>query len=129
MRPHPQVAHLVAEQVMAHPKGLALTETALRTLSEAGFAEEPASYLAMQALRAAVTMVTGDQVDDSGTTAQEREAHLRVKQAAMASLDPQQYPAVVAHAKAMTYCSDVELFFDLGVDLYVAGVQGLAGRH
>src|SRR3978361_858575 len=53
VRPHPQVAHLVADRVMAHPKGLALTETALRTLSEAGFSDEPASYLAMQALRAA----------------------------------------------------------------------------
>ena len=129
MRPHPQVAHLVAERVMAHPKGLALTETALRTLSEAGFGDEPASYLAMQALRAAVTMVTGDQVDDSGTTPAEREAHLRAKQATIASLDPEEYPAVVAHAKAMTYCSDVEMFFDLGVDLYVAGVRGLAARR
>ena len=126
MRPHPQVAHLVAERVMAHPKGLALTETALRTLSEAGFAEEPASYLTVQAMRAAVTMVTGDQVDESGRTPEEREAHLRGKQASISSLDPQQYPAVVAHAKAMTYCSDVEMFFDLGVDLYVAGVTGLA---
>ena len=126
MRPHPQVAHLVADRVMAHPKGLALTETALRTLSEAGFSDEPASYLAMQAMRAAVTMVTGDQVDESGRTPEEREAHLRAKQASIASLDPQQYPAVVAHAKAMTYCSDVEMFFDLGVDLYVAGVTGLA---
>jgi len=131
MRPHPQVAHLVAERVMAHPKGLALTETALRTLSEAGFPEEPASYLAMQALRAAVTMVTGDQVDDSGVSAEERDAHLRQKQAMIASLDPETYPAVVAHAKAMTYCSDVDRFFSLGVDLYVAGVQGLAaaGSH
>lgn len=128
MRPHPQVAHLVAERVMAHPKGLALTETALRTLSEAGFAEEPASYLAMQALRAAVTMVTGDQVDDSGVSAEERDAHLRQKQAMIASLDPETYPSVVAHAKAMTYCSDVDRFFSLGVDLYVSGVQGLAGR-
>jgi AcrR family transcriptional regulator len=128
MRPHPQVAHLVADQVMVHPNGLALTETALRSLGRAGFAEEPASYLAMQALRAAVTMVTGDQVDDSGTTPEEREAHLRRKQASIASLDPARYPAVVAHAQAMTYCSDVDLFFDLGIDLYVSGVQGLAAR-
>jgi hypothetical protein len=28
----------------------------------------------------------------------------------------------------MTYCSDVDRFFRLGVDLYVAGVQGLAAR-
>src|SRR5919202_7077195 len=40
MRPHPQVAHLVAAQVMAHPNGLSLTETALGSLGRAGFAEE-----------------------------------------------------------------------------------------
>jgi AcrR family transcriptional regulator len=129
MRPHPPVAHLAAERVMAHPNGLALTETALRSLSEAGFSDEPASYLAMQALRAAVTLVTGDQVDDSGTSPEERETHLRRKQATIASLDPEKYPSVVAHARAMTYCSDVEVFFDLGVDLYVAGVRGLADRR
>jgi TetR/AcrR family transcriptional regulator, tetracycline repressor protein len=126
MRPHPQVAHLVAERMMVHPRGLALTEMALATLDAAGFAPEPAAYLAMQALRAAVTMVTGDQVDDSGKTAEERDAHLRRKQASIASLPPAQYPALIKHAEAMTYCSDVEMFFDLGVDLYVAGVRGLA---
>src|SRR3978361_2058477 len=75
MRPHPQVAHLVAERVMAHPTGLELTETALRSLSDGGFAPSPASYLAMQARRAAITMVTGDQVDDSGVSSEGRDAH------------------------------------------------------
>jgi AcrR family transcriptional regulator len=126
MRPHPQAAHRVAERVMAHPKGLALTETALSTLSAAGFSAQAASYLAMQALRAAVAMVTADLVDDSGQTPEERDAHLRRKQATIASLDPARYPAVVAHAEAMTYCGDPEELFALGVDLYVAGVRGLA---
>jgi TetR/AcrR family transcriptional regulator, tetracycline repressor protein len=128
MRPHPQVAHLVPERIMANPKGLDLTETALASLSDAGFSQEHASYLAMQALRAAITMVTGDQVDDSGQTAEERDAHLRTKKAALASLDPAKYPAVVAHADAMTHCPDVEAFFDFGIDLYVAGVRGLDDR-
>jgi TetR/AcrR family transcriptional regulator, tetracycline repressor protein len=126
MRPHPQAAHRVAERVMAHPKGLELTEAALSALSAAGFFPEAASYLAMQALRSAVAMVTADQVDDSGQTAEEREAHLRRKQATIASLDPAQYPAVVAHARAMTYCGDPESLFALGVDLFIAGVRGLA---
>jgi TetR/AcrR family transcriptional regulator, tetracycline repressor protein len=128
MRPHPQAAQLVADRVLLHPQGLALTERALELLSGAGFAPEPASYLAMQALRAAVTLVTGDQVDESGMSAEERDQHLRHKHARIASLSPQQYPALVRHADAMTYCSDIDLFFGLGVDLYVSGVQGLANR-
>jgi TetR/AcrR family tetracycline transcriptional repressor len=126
MRPHPQAAHRVAERVMAHPQGLQLTEIALATLSAAGFSPEAASYLAMQALRSAVAMVTADLVDDSGQTPEERETHLRRKQATIASLDPAKFPAVVAHAQAMTYCGDPEALFALGVDLFVAGVRGLA---
>jgi AcrR family transcriptional regulator len=129
MRPHPQAAHRVAERVMAHPQGLELTETALATLHAAGFSPEAASYLAMQALRSAVAMVTADLVDDSGQTAEEREAHLRRKQATIASLDPAKFPAVVAHAQAMTYCGDPESLFALGVDLFVAGVRGLAAEQ
>jgi AcrR family transcriptional regulator len=128
MRPHPQVAHLVAERIMAHPRGLALTEMGLSALSDAGFGPEPASYLIQQALRAALTMVTGDQVDESGKSAEDRRAHLRMKQAWIASLSPDDYPTLVAHAEAMTYCSDVDRFYDLGVDHYLAGVQGLAPR-
>jgi TetR/AcrR family tetracycline transcriptional repressor len=126
MRPHPQIAGLVAQRMLEHPNGLALTEAALRLLSEAGFAPEPASYLAMQALRSAIAMVTGDEVDDSGVSAEQRDAHLRHKQASIASLSPEQYPTLVSHAVAMTYCADVDKFFDLAVDHYVAGVQGLA---
>ena len=128
MRPHPQVAHLVAERIMAHPKGLALSELGLSALSEAGFGPEPASYLIQQALRAALSMVTGDQVDESGRSSEERSAHLRTKRAWIASLSPEDYPTLVAHAEAMTYCSDIDRFYDLGVDHYLAGVQGLAPR-
>jgi AcrR family transcriptional regulator len=126
MRPHPQIAHLVSTQVMRNPTGLDLTEMALEILEDAGFAPEAASPLAMQALRAVVSMVTSDQVDDSGTTAEERDAHLRAKRAMLSSLSPEKYPALIRHADAMTYCSDVDEFFGLGIDLYVQGVQGLA---
>lgn len=50
----------------------------------------------------------------------------RHKTAMIRSLPPRQYPALVAHAEAMTYCSDVDLFFDLGIDHYIAGVTGMA---
>ncbi|MGZ4507932.1 MAG: TetR/AcrR family transcriptional regulator [Blastococcus sp.] len=130
MRPHPQAAPLVGQQILQHPNGLALTERALQLLSDAGFAQEPASHLAMQALRSAISVVTADQVDDSGMPAEERETHLRQKQARIASLSPQQYPALIAHAAAMTYCPDPDEFFQLAIDLYIAGVQGLApGRR
>src|SRR3954447_21474220 len=122
MRPHPQAAPLVAERILQHPNGLALTERALCVLADAGFAQQAAANLAMQALRAAISMVTADQIDDSGMPADERDALLRRKQAHIASLPPQQYPALIAHAAAMTYCPDPDEFFALAIDLYIAGV-------
>jgi TetR/AcrR family transcriptional regulator, tetracycline repressor protein len=126
MRPHPQVADLVAERILRHPNGLALADRALQGLADAGFDQERASQLAMHALRAAISAVTADAVNDSGMPAEQREAYLRRKQASLASLSPQQYPALVAHAAEMTYCPDPDEFFQLAVDLYVAGVRGLA---
>ena len=83
--------------------------------------------LAMQALRSVVSMVTSDQVDDSGITAEERDAPpARQAGDARARSRPEKYPALIRHADAMTYCPDVEEFYDLGIDLYVQGVQGLA---
>src|SRR5690242_8901402 len=84
MRPHPQAASFVADRILQHPNGLALTERALQLLSDAGFAQQPASNLAMQALRAAISMVTAEQIDDSGMSAEERDALLRQKQAHIA---------------------------------------------
>jgi TetR/AcrR family tetracycline transcriptional repressor len=128
MRPHPQVANLVPTRIMHNQKGLDLTEWALQTLADAGFAPQPAGQLAMQALRSVVGMVTSDPVDGSGMTAEERDAELRTKRAYLASLPPDRYPALIRHADAMTYCPDPDDFFDLGIDLYVAGVRGLAPK-
>ena len=126
MRPHPQIAPLVSGQIMRNPTGLDITEMALATLEDAGFTPEAASPLAMHALLSVVSMVTSDQVDDSGFTREQRDAHLRAKRASLSSLSPEKYPALIRHADAMTYCPDVEEFFDLGIDLYIEGVQALA---
>ena len=87
---------------------------ALSTLSTAGLSKEPASWFAMQALRTVLALVTGDPVVDAEKTEPVREAHQREKMARIAALSPQQFPALTAHAEAMAYCSDVDMFIDLG---------------
>lgn len=128
MRPHPELAELVAGQVMLHPKGLVLTELALATLSEAGLAPEPTAWFAMQALRTVLALVTGDPSTDDEMPDADRDAHQRQKLARIASLSPAQFPALTAHAEAMASCSDVDMFFELGLDHYIEGVKGLAAR-
>ncbi len=129
MRPHPELADLVAQQVMLNPRGLVLTELALATLSQAGLAPEPTAWFAMQALRTILALVTGDPVVDDELPVAERETHQRQKMARIGSLSPTEFPALTAHAEAMAYCSDVDMFFELGIDHYIAGVKGLAARR
>ena len=128
MRPHPELADLVAAQVMLNPKGLILTELALATLSEAGLAPEPTAWFAMQALRTVLALVTGDPSTDDELPDAERESHQRQKLARIATLSPAQFPALTAHAEAMAYCTDVDMFFELGLDHYIEGVKGIAAR-
>lgn len=130
LRPHPQLAPLVAGRLLGHPTGLALTELALGCLDEAGFDTAAAAQLSWHALRTAVLIVTDDQVDDSGSSATDREADLRAKTALLSALPPADYPHLLAAADDFIHCNDLERFYRLGVDHFVAGVQGIApGRR
>jgi len=104
MRPHPQLVALVPDRLLEHPAGLALSETVLRCLAAAGLGAQAASYLATHALRTAITMVTGDRIDVSRPGDEKRNARRRRQQVALASLPAHQYPALIAHAEAITHC-------------------------
>jgi AcrR family transcriptional regulator len=127
MRPHPAVAILVAKRVLQHPNGLAITEAALTALEEAGFSAGDAAQIAVNAMNTAIQLVSSPQVqsgDGPGDAAE-----LRTKAAAIKALDPVDYPHVIAFADELLCCDEDEAFFELGVDLFVAGVQGLARKR
>jgi TetR/AcrR family tetracycline transcriptional repressor len=129
LRENPQIAPLVPARMMACEPGLDLTEYAMRALALAGFSTGQAAQLAGQALLTAITLVTSDGVDDSGTGVDERNQQLRTKEAMIAALPPAQYPHLVAAAPDFAHCANPELFFAFGIDLYIAGVEGLAARQ
>lgn len=128
LRPHPQLAPLVADRLLEHPTGLALTELTLGCLAEAGFDTASSAQLAWHALRTAVLLVTDDQVDDSGASASDREAKMRAKTAQLAALPAAEYPHLRAAAEDLIHCGDDEKFYRLGIDHFVAGVRGIAPK-
>jgi TetR/AcrR family tetracycline transcriptional repressor len=129
IRPHPQVAPLVGHRMLQHPSGLALTEMALAGLAEAGFTTADAAQLSWHALTTAIVLVTGDQVDDSGSSRDQREAELEEKATLIRGLPPERYPHVLAAVGDMVHCEDTERFYGLGVDLFIAGLVGLAPKR
>jgi TetR/AcrR family tetracycline transcriptional repressor len=129
LKPHPQLAGLVTARLAEHPHGLALTERGLRSLGEAGFDPETATYLALHALRVALATVAPLEGDKRGSLSEEDlDASVRHKTALLASLPPQAYPTLVAHAPviANALCRDEDT--TMMIDVFVAGVQALSGR-
>jgi TetR/AcrR family tetracycline transcriptional repressor len=126
---HPQLVELIAQRMLAGAPGLEMTERALAALDEAGFPQDEAARLAGHAMRTAMALATGDLVDDSGMSSEEREGHLRQKRSMLSALPSEKYPMLVGCADFMTYCADPIEFYTLGVEHFVAGVEGLAARR
>jgi hypothetical protein len=59
---------------------------------------------------------------------EDRAEHLRVKQIGYATLPTATFPRLVECAIPMTSYSDPESHYELGVSLFVAGVEALADR-
>jgi len=125
LRAHPAAADLLRTRIMLSRPGLDLTEQALGLLREAGFSPEQSAQLAGQALASIVLLVTTVPGVQVGEEAAEREQRLRTKRAAFQALSPERYPNLLASADGFTECGSVPAYFDLGLDLFMAGVRGV----
>jgi TetR/AcrR family tetracycline transcriptional repressor len=125
LRAHPATAHLVMTRIMLSEPGLNLTERALGLLSVAGFSREQATQVASHALASMVILVTTEPGRPEASDTAEREQRMRTKKASLQVLPPEQYPNVVASADAFVQCSS-EPYFELGVDLLIAGIRGVS---
>jgi TetR/AcrR family transcriptional regulator, tetracycline repressor protein len=125
LRHHPGSAHLAAHRVLAHEAGQQLTESTLGMLRGAGFSVNQATDVARSALQSAVMLVTQMAGAEVAVAADEREAVLQAKRAAITALPPDRYPNLLACAEALTGCDDEDAYYDFGVDLFMAGVERL----
>jgi AcrR family transcriptional regulator len=103
-------------------------ETALEVLRPAGFTPEDASAIARSALWTGITLAMSEpgieELDDD-----ERVELQRKKQVTLATLSPAKYPCLVEYAGPLTACDDPEEHFRFGMDMFIAGVAGMAARH
>ncbi len=125
LRPHPAVAALTRTRILSSHAGLALAERALGLLDEAGFGTEEAAEVGGYLVAAVVTLVTAEPGAGHGPDPEVRDAAVRAQRATLLSLAPHDYPHVVAAADALASCADDDAYFSRGLDLLIAGVQGL----
>lgn len=128
LRRHPASAPLAARRIMSCEAGQVLTERAFGLLRRAGFSVVQTADIGRTALQTAVMLVTSEAGSEPDVPADERDAHLQAKLAALKSLPTDRFPNLLACAESLTDCEDEKAYYDFGIDLFVTGVEQLNAR-
>jgi TetR/AcrR family tetracycline transcriptional repressor len=127
LRLHPCASQLLVAGEKQSLSALKATEVTLEVLRRGGFDAVHASEVARSALWTGLTLVMSEPGFEPGLTEAERAEKIRRGRAQLAVLPPDQYPCLVDGATAMT-APDPEFHYRFGIDLFVAGVETMAGR-
>jgi TetR/AcrR family transcriptional regulator, tetracycline repressor protein len=128
VRPHPAVATLLPSRVLTSEPGLLLAERTLALLARGGFAADRAAELGTYLIEAVVALVSAEPGRDLPAGGEAREDAARVKRASLLALSPRRFPAITAAADALAECASPDAYHALGIDMLIAGVEGIASR-
>jgi len=128
LRAHPAAPKLLLEFDKQTEASLRPTELTLEILREAGFDPEHAAGIARHALWTGITLVMSEPGSE-WLSPEERLQGQRKKQIIFATLPANTFPQLVECAVAMTASDDPEFHYELGVSLFVAGVEAIAARQ
>jgi AcrR family transcriptional regulator len=125
LRAHPAAPQLLLQYDKRNGAALNAMEVTLEVLRSAGFDPAMASEIARSSLWTGITLVMSEPGVEA-LTADERAEVQRKKQVALASLPPARYPRLVECAVPMTACDDPETHYELGVRVFIGGLQAIA---
>ncbi len=125
LRDHPAAPQLLLQTQKQSESALRATEVTLEVLRSAGFGPSHASQIARSVLWTGIMLV----MSEPGITMlgeQERVEFQRRSQVVLATLPMVSYPRLVECAIPMTSCDDPDSHYELGVSIFVAGVEAIA---
>jgi AcrR family transcriptional regulator len=125
LRAHPAAPQLLLQTEKSGEYALRATEVTLQVLRGAGFDPSYASEIARSALWTGITLV----MSEPGITLlapDERTEMQRRKRVVLASLPTAIFPRLVECAVPMTSCDEPEFHYELGVSVFIAGVEAVA---
>jgi AcrR family transcriptional regulator len=128
-RLHASVAVLAQARILTGDVGLTLVERTLGLLDDAGFTCEQAAEISGYLLNAVVTLITAEPGSGHGTDPAEHDKTARARKATLLTLSPQRYPHIIAAAGPLTTCENDDAYYARGLDLLIAGVQGLRDKN
>ena len=125
LRAHPSAAALIGSlPTAASENALRATETALEILRRAGFSPKEAAHITTQIVRTTTSMVIAElkEVPPPGNAAGTTEAFLR-------SLPPERFPRVIEAAAPLSAPQEPQEFYELVIELVLAGIEAAAARR
>jgi TetR/AcrR family transcriptional regulator, tetracycline repressor protein len=125
LRAHPAAAQLLLQSEKQGESFLRATEITLEVLRSAGFDPDYASEIARSTLWIGIMLVMSEPGIESLSLEERAEAQ-RKKQIVFATLPTARYPRLVECAVPMTSCDDPDFHYDLGVSVFIAGVEAIA---
>ena len=127
LRAHPSAAHLLLSFDKQTPAAMRPTEVTLEILRGAGFDPKHAAGIAVSALWTGIMLVMSDPAAEL-LSPEELAEHQRTKQIIYATLPQAAFPRLVECAVPLTACDDPEFHYELGVSIFISGVEALAAR-
>jgi TetR/AcrR family tetracycline transcriptional repressor len=127
LRAHPAAAGLLLHKESQNESFLRATETTLEVLRAAGFDPRYASEIARSTLWTGITLVMSEAGIQS-LDADDRTELQRRKQVVFATLPTVRFPRLVECAAPMTACDDPDFHYQLGIEMFIAGVQAMAAK-
>jgi TetR/AcrR family tetracycline transcriptional repressor len=127
LRAHPAAAQLLLQSEKQGESFLRATEVTLEILRRAGFDPAHASEIARSALWTGIMLVMSEPgIESQSLSAEERAEAQRRKQVIFATLPTARYPRLVECAIPMTACDDPDFHYEVGVSVFIAGVEAVA---
>jgi AcrR family transcriptional regulator len=127
LRAHPAAPQLLLQSEKQGEHALRASEVTLQVLRDAGFDPRHSSEITRSAFWTGISLV----MSEPGITLlapDEREEMQRRKRVVLASLPTAVFPRLVECALPMTACDEPEFHYELGVDVFIAGVEAVAAR-
>ncbi|MFB6720003.1 TetR/AcrR family transcriptional regulator [Kribbella sp. NPDC056345] len=129
LRAHPRLADLTLRRMLVSEDGLQISERLMEILTAGGFDIDDAAEVGRQSVCSLISLVTTDPITREVSDPVQREDSLRVKRAALGALSPHKYPLVTAAADTLVCPASSDRYYDLGIDLVVAGICGVLNKE